>query len=245
MYKIMIIDDETSIRNLLKIKISWTNLDVEVVGEAASGVEAINIIDDLKPHIVFVDIRMPFMNGIEFAKLAIERYPKLKIIILTAFDEFEYARECIRIGVKDYLLKPVAQTDIQTILEKIKSELDHEVEEKMMDEDVKDECIGHEVIHQIKQYILAHYMDPDLNLTSTAMHFGFNPSYLSRIFKAEVGDSFIDFLTECRMEKAKQLARREVMMYCAAKEVGIPDSNYFGKCFKKYTGKAYSLYMKE
>lgn len=241
----MIIDDEQSIRNLIKIKIGWTKLDMEVVGEAASGVEAINIIDDLKPHIVFVDIQMPFMDGIEFAKLAIERYPKLKIVILTAFDEFEYARACIRIGVKDYLLKPIVQSDIQNILEKLKGELEQDGEGKLQAQEIKMEPVGHETIYKIKQYILENYTEPSLNLTSTAMHFGFNASYLSRIFKVQVGTSFIDFLTMCRMEKAKELAKKDVIMYCAAKEVGIPDSNYFGKCFKKYVGKTYSAFMKE
>lgn len=107
MYRVMIIDDEQKIKNLLKLTIKWEMLGFEVVGEASSGIEAINTIDELNPDVLFVDIRMPFMDGIEFAKLAIERYPYLKIVMLTAFNDFDYARECIGIGVTNYLLKPI------------------------------------------------------------------------------------------------------------------------------------------
>ena len=95
MYRVMIIDDEKALRNLLKASIDWQEMGLEVVGEAASGIEAINIIDKLHPDIIFVDIRMPFMDGIEFSKIALKRYRQMKIIILTAFDEFEYAKQCI------------------------------------------------------------------------------------------------------------------------------------------------------
>lgn len=73
MYRVMIIDDEMSARKLLQASIDWQALNMEVVGEAASGIEAINIIDDLRPDIVFADISMPFMNGIEFTRVATER----------------------------------------------------------------------------------------------------------------------------------------------------------------------------
>ena len=124
MYKVMIIDDEAAVRKLLKVTIDWEQLGMEVVGEAASGIEAINIIDDLRPDICFVDIRMPFMDGIAFSKLAIKRYPLTKIVILTAYDEFEYARECIGIGVTEYRLKPIVKKDIIETLQFIKTKLD-------------------------------------------------------------------------------------------------------------------------
>ena len=87
-------------------------------------------------------------------------------------------------------------------------------------------------------------MDPQLNLTSAAQQFGFSSSYLSRKFKQETGKNFIEYLTECLMEKAIELAKKNVKMYKASGDVGIPDPNYFGKCFKKYTGVSYSEYGK-
>ncbi|MGB8453378.1 MAG: response regulator [Anaerocolumna sp.] len=239
MCKVMIIDDEKAIRSLLRITLEKESFGLEIVGEAASGIEAINTIDNYKPDIAFVDIRMPFMDGIEFSKLAIKRYPKLKIIILTAFNDFEYARKCVGIGVFEYLLKPVSKDEIREtlskVIAKIKAEQPDE-EEEVIQED------SNQTMIQIKEYINNHYEDAEINLTSIAQQFGFNPSYLSRIFKLKTGIGVIEYLTQCRMEKAITCARKGVLMYVTAKEVGIPDPNYFGKCFKKYTGMVYSEY---
>lgn len=240
MYRVMIIDDEKALRNLLRLTIPWNELGIQVVGEASSGIEAINIIDDLMPDIVFVDIKMPFMNGIEFSKLAIKRYPRLKIIILTAFDEFEYARSCIGIGVAEYILKPIVKEEIMDTCRRVIAQIG--LLEPIETVDVKEETSD---IEKIKKYIMLNYTDSELNLTYIAQEFGFNSSYLCRRFKAEIGISVIDFITKCRMEKALEGIKEKKLMYIMAKEVGIPDPNYFGKCFKKYTGKSYSDMMKE
>ena len=129
MYRVMIIDDEKALRNLLKASVDWQEMGLEVVGEAASGIEAINIIDKLRPDIIFVDIRMPFMDGIEFSKIALKRYRQMKIIILTAFDEFEYAKEAVHLEIKEYMLKPISATELSDSLVKLKNTLDKEREE--------------------------------------------------------------------------------------------------------------------
>ena len=239
MYRVMIIDDEMSARRLLQASIDWQSLDMELVGEAASGIEAINIIDELRPDIVFVDISMPFMNGIEFTQVATERYPDLMIIILTGFDDFEYARQCVRLPVIEYMLKPFVRQEVIEVLTRIKGELDkqntrtHEIERDITKTDIE----------QIMQYLRENFTDSSLNLTSVAQHFGFNPSYFSRKFKQETGKSFVEFLIKCRMERAIGLAGTNKKMFCTANAVGIPDPNYFGRCFKKYTGVSYSEYV--
>lgn len=242
MYRVMIIDDEKALRSLLKAVIDWESYGMEIVGEAASGTEAINIIDDLAPHVVFADIRMPFMDGLEFAELAKERYPKLKIVILTAYEDFEYARRCISLGTTDYLLKPVNRKEIDGVLKRIRKKLDEESPEEETAEPEKMDRKGN--MEMVREYLEESYQDCTMNLTSVAQHFGFHPSYLSRKFKEEIGRNMIDYLTAYRIEKAHVLAEKGDMMYIAAKEVGIQDPNYFGKCFKKYTGVSYSEYMK-
>lgn len=237
----MIIDDEEFTRLLLKDSIDWASLELEVVGEAGSGIEAINKIDELRPHIAFVDICMPFMDGIEFSKLAAERYPGLKIIILTAFDEFEYARQCIGLTVCGYILKPIVRMEIYEILKKVVQSIrDQPAKEAEEYREIEPTAIG-----RIARYVEEHYTDSSLNLTSIAQTFGFNPSYLSRRFKSEFGSSFIEHLTECRMKKAIAMARDNEKMFATATAVGIPDPNYFGRCFKKYTGSTYSEYVKK
>ena len=243
MYRVMLIDDEESARKLMRASMNWESLNMEVVGEAASGIEAINVIDDMKPDIAFVDISMPFMNGIEFTEVATKRYPDLIIIIMTAFDEFEYARKCVSLPVFEYMLKPIIRSEVQEVLEKVKKKLDERTDK----EDSQDTELSGEMeassIDQIKKYIEANYTDSKLNLTSVAQTFGFSASYLSRKFKQETGKNFVEFLTECRMNAAMKLAQTNMKMFNASNEVGIPDPNYFGRCFKKYTGMSYSEYV--
>ena len=247
MYRVMLIDDEASARKLLRASINWESLDMEVVGEAASGIEAINVIDDMRPDVAFVDISMPFMNGIEFTEVATKRYPDLVIIIMTAIDQFEYARKCVALPVFEYMLKPMVRAEVTEVLERVKRRLDERIgtkdDENAGDSDAPDE-IGGSGIEQIKKYIETNYTDSKLNLTSVAQTFGFSSSYLSRKFKQETGKNFIEYLTECRINAAIKLAQSNTKMFKASAEVGIPDPNYFGKCFKKYTGVSYSEYGK-
>ncbi len=242
MYRVMMIDDEESVRRLLQSSIDWTKLCMEVVGEASSGIEAINIIDELRPDVIFVDICMPFMNGIEFTKIATSRYPEMMVIVLTAFDDFEYARQCIRLPVVEYMLKPIVRQEVVEVLTRIKQKLDEHIAPERDREPDSGSAIEPTVIEQIMQYIRDNFTDSQINLTSVAQHFGFSPSYLSRKFKQETGRSFVEYLMSCRMERAIELSDENTKMFCTAREVGIPDPNYFGRCFKKYTGISYSEY---
>lgn len=238
----MIIDDEISARKLLQASIDWEGLGLEFAGEASSGIEAINIIDDIRPDIVFVDIFMPFMNGIEFIKLATQRYPELIVIVLTGFDDFEYARQCVSLPVVEYLLKPVVRGEIQDVLTKVIEKMNRSEQPGFTVEKEEDsaDATGME---QISQYLSENFTDSAINLASVAKQFGFNASYLSRKFKQETGMSFVEYLMKCRMERAIELARSNNKMFRTATEVGIPDPNYFGRCFKKYTGVSYSEYV--
>lgn len=242
MYKVMIIDDEIAVRKRLQATIAWESLGLEVVCEAASGIEAINVIDDVNPDIVFVDICMPFMNGIEFTRVATERYPDLMVIVLTGFDDFEYARQCVSLPVVEYMLKPIVRKDVEKVLKKVVEKMDERNADGVIIEE-GEEIINSCEIQQIAKYLRENYMDSAINLTSVAQQFGFNSCYLSRKFKREMGMSFLEYLMKCRMERAVELKKSSYKMFETANEVGIPDPNYFGRCFKKYTGMSYSEYV--
>lgn len=124
MYRILIADDEAMVRDLLAKNITKLSLDVEVAAVASDGREAFELATRLKPDIVITDIAMPFLNGLELIRRMKENKIESKNIIISGYDEFDYARQAIALGVQNYLLKPFLPKDIKNELEKIIHELD-------------------------------------------------------------------------------------------------------------------------
>ncbi len=124
--KVFIVDDEYLIRNLLKMRIDWKELGMEIVGEASDARKALDIIDDLVPDIIFTDICMPFMDGIEFSKNVKEKYPHVKIVVITGHDEFDYVKKSIKLGISDFILKPINSEEIKKVALELKKKIEDE-----------------------------------------------------------------------------------------------------------------------
>lgn len=130
MYKLMLVDDEDIVRHQVINKIDWEQYGFEIVCEAENGNEALELFEAHKPDVVITDIKMPFMNGLELAEKILEKYPFTKIIILTGFDEFEYAKKGIDLHITNYVLKPVSSKELIKILTDVKDMIDEEIENK-------------------------------------------------------------------------------------------------------------------
>lgn len=115
----IILDDELLLRELLKRSVEWENSGLRLIAEASSAMEALELVDEFQPDLIFVDICMPIMNGIEFSSLVMQKYPHMKIIIITGHDDFDYARKSIKIGVSDFLLKPINAEEIKRTLTQV------------------------------------------------------------------------------------------------------------------------------
>lgn len=113
MRKVLIVDDEYLLRELVKCSVDWEKYGLFVVGEAEDGEEAVKKADQLKPDIIIMDINIPFMNGLEVSRRVKEFLPDAQIIILTAYGEFEYAREAIKFGAVSFLLKPLDPEELE------------------------------------------------------------------------------------------------------------------------------------
>ncbi len=109
-YKVLLVDDEEEVRNAIEQRINWEELGFEVIGKAQNGVKAMEIAEKLQPDVVITDIKMPYMNGLELARNLKEENPGVRILILTGFDEFEYAKEAVHLEIEEYILKPIAMT---------------------------------------------------------------------------------------------------------------------------------------
>lgn len=129
-YKILIADDEAEIRDGMIQKLDWENLGFTVAASAENGVEALDMLEQTKPDVIMTDIKMPFMDGLEFAEKAVEMLPTVKIIVFSGFDDFEYAQKAIRLNVEEYLLKPISSAQMTQTLVKLKKKMDTELEER-------------------------------------------------------------------------------------------------------------------
>lgn len=130
LYRIMVVDDEEEIREGIKRKINWESNGFELVASAANGQEALELAESLHPDVVLTDIKMPFMDGLTLGKRLYEQMPKIKLVIFSGFDDFEYAQRAIKINVSEYILKPIDAQELVEVLQKIKQQLDNEFIEK-------------------------------------------------------------------------------------------------------------------
>ena len=132
MYKIVLIDDEDIVREGMRDLIPWAELGLEMVGDARDGEEGLKLIDEQLPHIAFLDINMPKVDGLKVAQVVTEKYPSIKIVLITGYEEFSYAREALRLGVEDYILKPVTKQEVIELLEKLVEKLNKEKQEEQV-----------------------------------------------------------------------------------------------------------------
>lgn len=129
-YKVLLVDDEEEVRNAIEQRINWEELGFEVIGKAQNGVKAMEIAEKLQPDVVITDIKMPYMNGLELARNLKEENPGVRILILTGFDEFEYAKEAVHLEIEEYILKPINANELSECLKRLKNVLDKEREKK-------------------------------------------------------------------------------------------------------------------
>ena len=126
MTKVFLVDDEIVIREGIRNSFPWKETEYTLVGEAADGEVALPMIRDTKPDILITDIRMPFMDGLELCRVVRRQMPWIGIVILSGYDEFEYARQGIQLGVKEYLLKPIMAEELRQVLDRVSAAIQAE-----------------------------------------------------------------------------------------------------------------------
>lgn len=126
MYTIIVADDEEELRHALIEKVDWESVGFKVVGEAENGVEALELVEQLKPDLLLTDIRMPFVSGIELARQVREVHPSTQIAFLSGHDDFAYAQQAIQYNIISYMLKPISAAELTEELRKIKEKIDEQ-----------------------------------------------------------------------------------------------------------------------
>jgi two-component system response regulator YesN len=236
-YKVIVVEDEALIRRSITKKIQALNLGFDVVGSAMDGQSALALIESELPHLVVTDIRMPIMDGLELIKNIYFTYPNIKIIILSGFNEFEFARQAIQYGVNDYLLKPVTTEQLSEALTKIKLKLDSNLTSILNLANSKSQNLTpQELVKTVELYLRTNYKN-ELTIEDIAKSLNFSPDYLSRIYKKSTGKSPLKYLIHLRINEAKRLLTTSLNLdiKTIGELVGYNDQYYFSRTFKQHT----------
>ncbi len=142
LYRIMLVDDEEEVRKAIIRNMDWEKLGFTVVGDAENGEDALEKLEQWEPDVVITDIRMPYMDGLTLTARIREKYPSMKILIFSGYDDFEYAKQAIKLNVTEYILKPVNSEELSVILKRIRVSLDEEIEQRRNIDSLRSSYLG-------------------------------------------------------------------------------------------------------
>lgn len=235
MYKVLIVDDEKPVRIAIGKLGKWAKFGMDTPVMASNGKEALAVMREIHPDIVFVDIQMPIMSGLDFLEQASKEFPETRFIIISGYDDFSYAQKAIRYQVIEYLLKPVEEEDLNNaILRAVKS-----ICPEFKPHDEKPDVTNLDsdrVIEIIHDYIEKNYSQ-NIKISHFSDEYFFSKEYLTRQFKAKYGCGIYEYVLQVRMTRARQLLQNQDMkIQDIAQRVGYADKNYFSKAFRTYYG---------
>lgn len=257
--KILIVDDELITRQWLVMTLRNLGDMYQVCAEAKNGKEAYCMAKEQSPDVIITDIKMPLMSGIEMIEKLRNEEIEVQVILLTAYSDFEYARQAMRKDVIEYILKAeITEEVLLSALRKVQSELDkkavHNEEILDLSQISYNQCqqiVGYQKIKdysasigQACKYIHKNFSE-SISLQLIADIVYLNRTYFSELFKKETGVNFVEYLNCIRIVKAAELLKKEdISLIKAAVSVGFANVPYFIKVFKKYMGNTPSDYKK-
>lgn len=236
MYRVVLIDDEMLILRGLSTVIPWEEMRCRVVGTATNGQAGLELIRSQKPDILFTDIRMPNMDGLAMLAALGSEFPQMQTAVLTAYRDFDYARQAITLGVCRYLLKPSDLNELKETVQAMVRKLDlMPVPEAAQEEENPEAC--NFIVSAALDYIRENCMQQHLSLSTVADHVYVSQWHLSKLLNRETGKNFFELLGSMRIEKAKTLLKTPGMqIQDIAEQTGYTDVAHFSRNFKKYTG---------
>lgn len=236
--KIIVVEDEPRALRGIKSIISSAGDEFQVVADAMDGKRALELITKIQPDVVFTDIKIPYINGIELIE-ALEKYNlNICYVIVSAYEEFSFAKRAMSLGVKEYLVKPLTYEEVEDVLLRLKKELEGKGRIKLESEDIaKRYPNAHPFVKKAIEMVEEGY-GSTLSQKVIAERLGMTQEYFSYLFHKETGIKFTDFIRNRRIEIARQLLERtDEPVQDIAYMVGYSDEKYFSKTFKKVTGK--------
>jgi len=227
MYSVVLIDDEEVILKGLRSVVDWEKYNCKIVGQADDGIEGIKLIEKVNPDIIFTDICMPNMDGLDMLERIKTQLKNKEVTVMTGYGDIEYARQAIKFGITRYLLKPSQLEEIEEALTCMKENLDDR-------RGVNRNKIDNYLVEQVMQYVESHF-DEKITLSEIADKNFVSVWHLSKLISKYCNKNFKDIVNEIRMKHAKKfLLEGNYKIYEVSEKVGISDITYFSKVFKKY-----------
>ena len=237
---LLVADDEPIVQAFIRRYVQERDLPVSALYEATNGREAIDLALSHAPDLILLDIRMPGINGLEAAAAILEKKPGARIVMVTAYDEFEYARSALRLGISDYLLKPL---DPEALARQVWAALRAKTEPPRNAEDFPGSD-PHPLVRMVRQHVDNH-LNENLRLEDIAGAVHLSPSHCSRTFSRYAGMSISEFVSRRRLEKAMDfLEKTHMSITDIAGTLGFSSSAYFASWFKRATGLSPLQYRK-
>ncbi len=237
MFHLLIVDDEKIVADGLAKYIKWEDLGFNVVGIANNFEQAVQVLTKEKVHVLLSDIIMEGKSGLELIEYAIQINKDIKCIILSGHEDFSFAKSAIKLGVYDYLVKPIDFDELETLFKKIYTSLNilKNNQDNILEKTYTENSEGI-IINKIKEYIHNNY-NKNINLNQLAEIAYVHPTYLSILFKKKTCQNFTEYLTKLRIERAKEfLDDISLRISDVSYKVGYDSPKHFSKTFKEITG---------
>lgn len=242
LYSIVIVDDEKWALIYLNSLFNSPDNGFEVVSTCRCPQEAIKIIEKEKPDVLITDIRMPEINGIELIEHVRSMDIPCEIVIISGFAEFEYAKEAVRLGAFEYILKPISTESAKNLLTRLRKKLDSKIPLPI---DILEDGDSDHAFADLLSYVRQNY-SKRLYLKDLAHQFSLAPNYCCNLFIKVKGITFSQYVTQLRMEKAALLlAGNDYTINKVAQLVGFDDYSYFNRVFKRIFSCTPSEYRKQ
>ncbi|OPH56332.1 hypothetical protein BC351_27900 [Paenibacillus ferrarius] len=263
MIKLLIAEDVKIVRETLIHAINWHALGITLLGAVENGEEVLAWLEREEPDLLLTDIGMPKMSGLELIEALKVRNPDIRCIILSGLNEFDHARQAIKLQVLDYVLKPIDPSEIEKVLSNAVEVLRKEREERLAltlaEQTAKDQLPNlseallrgewtgslkkKKLVEQAIQYVKESYMRKELALSDVASSVGLSDKYVNLLFKEVTGMTINHWIIRLRMQEAARLLKDPaIKIYEICDWIGYADQDHFRESFKKQYGLTPSEY---
>jgi YesN/AraC family two-component response regulator len=242
--KAIIVDDEKHVRDGLHLLGNWKENGIHTIFEAEDGDQAIELIKEHRPEIIFTDMSMPKRDGISLLKWISEAELHSITIVVSGYDDYTFMRNAIYYKSFDYILKPIDPDLLKETLERAVKKYKEEALARRSSSTVSSvetipvpgESKDTSSMVKIEEFLRANFQQ-EITLQEIADRFFLSREHISRKFKQEYHETITDYVTRIRMEKAKELlANPGLKIYEIAYHIGYQNEKYFSKVFKKFFG---------